>query len=68
MYAAVSKSRSFETRLDGSESKVEEWEEQYDAAVNAMSRWTSEQQNVLAMDQVKKFIAEEEALIAAAAA
>lgn len=68
MQAAISNFKSLEAQLDGSVSKVEEWKEQYDVAVNAMSRWALEQQKILAMDQVKKFVAEEEALIAAGAA
>lgn len=68
MHAAVSKFKSLEAQLDGSVSKFEERKEQYDVVVDATSRWALEQQEVLAMDRVNTFVAEEEALIAAGTA
>ena len=47
--------------------KVEEWKECFDRAVDAMSCWALEQQEVRATDRVKKFVAGEEALVAAGA-
>lgn len=49
-------------------SKFEERKEQYDVVVDATSRWALEQQEVLAIDRVNTFVAEEEALIAAGTA
>lgn len=67
MEAAILSFKRLEAQLDGGVSRVDEWKEQYDVAVNAMSRWALHQQKILAMDQVKKFVAEEEALVAAGA-
>ncbi|CAD6577303.1 MAG: hypothetical protein ASARMPRED_008206 [Alectoria sarmentosa] len=60
MQTAVFDFKSLEAQLDGSVSKVEEWMEQFDVAVYAMARWAFELQGALAVDQVQKFVAEEE--------
>lgn len=68
MQCAMHDFRSLEALLDGSVSKLQEWKKQYDVVVDKMGRWALEQQKVLANDQVSKFVANEEALVAARAA
>ncbi len=63
MRSAIRKFKKLEGELDGSEGKYEEWREQYDVAVNAMSRWLVEQQMILAMERVKELVDDEEALV-----
>ena len=60
MQTAVFEFKSLEAQLDGGVSKVEEWMKQFDVAVYAMARWAFELQGALAVDQVQKFVAEEE--------
>lgn len=66
--AETTKFKSLDAQLDGRLSTLEEWKEQFDVMVNVMSRWALGQQRILTMDRVERFIAEEEALIAAGAA
>ena len=63
---AIAKWKALEAQLDvGNAANVKEWKDQLDLASSLTGVWTEKQKEVLDREDVKDFVAKEEALIAA---